>query len=770
MRADPVGGATRAFAAWHRAITAPLSPWPVRLAAGAAAALTAYVLLVEVLLQAVFGRIDLPFTDLGLLNIGTRTAPIPREIFLNGAVVGSLYGLIGIGLILIYRASRIINFAQAQLGAIAASAALMLLTFHNWPYLAVIPLVILGGAAVGGIVEVSFVRRFSKSPRLILTVVTVGIGLILQAFEFFTKKAIVGDQFLQSVAAQYRTPFSQWWSTQIGTLTFTGDHIVTVLVVAGLAVALALFFRLSDLGIAVRASSENADRASLLGIPVKRVSTVVWVIAAVLSSIGVFLRGPLVGIPITGFVGPTLLLYGLAAAVIARMRSMPIVIAAGIGIGMVEQSVVFTRSAPGLVSPVLLVMIVVALVVQRGRLARAMDAGGGSWQSAAQLRPIPAELRDLPAVRRAKGLVGAGIGALVVLFPWIVGAGRTDTASRIVIFAIVAVSLVVLTGWTGQISLGQWGISALGAAVAGGLAANHNWDFFLTVGVAGMAGAAVAVLVGLPALRIQGLFLAVTTLAFAFTMSDFVLRRQWFGWLLPSQRAFANRPDLYGVFDLTEPTELGPVTIAADAKFYYLCVVFLAISLYLAHSLRRYRSGRVLIGVRDNPRLLQAFGVNLARTRLTAFAISGFLAAIGGALFAYQFGQIEPEAFLPQQSIAIFLMTVIGGATSLAGAVLGVVYVLGIPLLPVLRDVQFVELLTSGIGVLLILMVLPGGLIEGVNRMRDAWLRRLALREGIHVPSLVADSLVADDPPIAPTAHPTAVVAVADVPVLEPAR
>ncbi|HUR49335.1 MAG TPA: ABC transporter permease [Acidimicrobiales bacterium] len=719
----------------------PETAWPIRAGAALATGLVAYLMLVEIVLQGVFGRIDLALIP----AIGSRNAPIPREIFLNGAVVGSLYGLIGLGLILVYRANRIINFAQAQLGAVAASAALMLLTFRNWAYLAVIPLVLIGGGAVGGTVEMVFVRRFSRSPRLILTVVTIGIGLVLQALEFFTKKWIVGDQFLQSVAAQYKTPFSRWWSQQIGTLTFSGDHIFTLAVVIGLAVGLAAFFRYTDLGIAVRASSENRDRASLLGIPVKRVSTVVWTLAAVLSAIGVFLRGPLVGIPITGFVGPTLLLYGLAAAVIARMKHMYVAIAAGMLIGIVEQSVVFTRSAPGLVSPVLLVVIVIALLAQRSHLARGLDPAAGSWQAAAELRPVPLELRDLPVVRRARALLQVVVGLVVVLAPWIVGSARADTASRIAIVSIVGVSLVILTGWTGQISLGQWGIAALGAAVAGGLAANHNWDFFLTIAVAGACGAGVAVLIGLPALRIQGLFLAVTTLAFAFTMTDFVLRRQWFSWLLPEQRAFADRPNLYGVFDLTEPTPLGPVNVSADAKFYYLCVLFLGLALYLARSLRKNRSGRLLIGVRDNPRLLQAYGVNLARTRLAAFAISGFIAAIGGALFAYQFGQIDPDAFLPQQSVAIFLMTVIGGASSLTGAVLGAVYVLGIPLLPVLRDVQFIELLTSGFGVLLILMALPGGLIEGLYRLRDGWLRRVAERQGIHVPSLVADSLVLDN-------------------------
>jgi branched-subunit amino acid ABC-type transport system permease component len=231
---------------WLRLVD-PETSWPVRVGTGLATALVAYVLLVEILLQAIFGRVDLL-----LLEIGTRHAPIPRELFIHGAVVGALYGLIGLGLILVYRANRIINFAQAQLGAVAASAALMLLTFRNWPYLAVIPLVLLGGAAVGGTVETVFVRRFSRSPRLILTVVTIGIGLVLQALEFFTKKWLVGERLLQSTAAQYRTPFSQWFTKQVGTLTFTGDHIFTVGVVAALATGLVAFFRYTDLGIAVR--------------------------------------------------------------------------------------------------------------------------------------------------------------------------------------------------------------------------------------------------------------------------------------------------------------------------------------------------------------------------------------------------------------------------------------------------------------------------------------------------------------------------------------
>ena len=118
------------------------------------------------------------------------------------------------------------------------------------------------------------------------------------------------------------------------------------------------------------------------------------------------------------------------------------------------------------------------------------------------------------------------------------------------IYAIVGVSLAVLTGWAGQISLGQLAISGIGAAAAGGLAANHDWDFFATLAVAAVAGAFAAMVIGLPALRIQGLFLAVTTLAAAFTVQGIVLSPEYFGWLLPGDFAFVERPVLWGVRDV----------------------------------------------------------------------------------------------------------------------------------------------------------------------------------------------------------------------------
>jgi branched-chain amino acid transport system permease protein len=418
------------------------------------------------------------------------------------------------------------------------------------------------------------------------------------------------------------------------------------------------------------------------------------------------------------------------------------------------------------------VVIVVALLLQSGSLSRAMELGASSWQAVREHRPVPAELRDVREVVVARRALTAAIAGVALGAPWIFGDGQTPELIILVTYAIVGVSLVVLTGWMGQISLGQYAIAGVSSGVAGMLVASHGWDFFAVMFTAGTVGALVAVLVGLPALRIQGLFLAVTTLAFAFAVQGYLLKREFFPWLLPEQGGFVARPVLYGSIDLSADSEVFGVTVTADAKFYWLCLAFLGFAAVLARSLRRNRSGRILIASRDNGRLVQAFGVNLAATRMAAFAASGFIAGLAGALLAYYNESFEPGGFTPEKSLTIFVMAVIGGVGSIAGAILGAVYVVGLPLLPGLRSIDEIELLVSGLGLLLLLLLLPGGLIEGVYRVRDDLLRRVAAKHGIHVPSLVADSLVEDvvqdevqdevhdveDPPSPAEAAPTRVL------------
>jgi branched-chain amino acid transport system permease protein len=646
----------------------------------------------------------------------------PRGEFVWGGIVGLLYAMVAFGLILIHRANRIINFAQGEIGAVPAVLAVLLMKVHHVPYLVAFALAMVVGGLSGFLVEFLVIRRFAKAPRLVLSVVTIGVGLIFAAIQFYLPKWLSGEFIVDPKPP--KTPFSSV-KFRIYPLVFSADHIVIFVAAILVVIGLTAFFRMTDTGMAVRASAENSDRAVLLGISVKRLSTVVWVLAALLSTLGVFLKVPLTGLPIGADVGPYVLLYGLAAAVIARMESFPIALVAGIAIGILEQSLYFFSRNPSLASAVMLPVLLAAMLLQRRSLSRGEDTGLATWRQASEFRPVPPELRRLPEVAWARlGLLVVVLGGALLL-PFVAHVDQQAEATTVLCYAIVAVSLVILTGWAGQISLGQWGFAGVGAFVAGSLAARHGVDFFVTIAAAGLVGAACSLIIGLPALRIQGLYLAVTTLAFAIAVQVYLLSPNYFGGILPNTEHDLRRPLLYGRYAMDGPRPM-----------YFMTLAFLVLALMSARAVRASRAGRVMVAARDNRRGAQSYGVSVSRARIAAFAIAGFWAAVAGALFAYNVRAIDTLSYGPDISITLVIIVVIGGVTSLPGA-LAAAAVLGF--LKYGGFSQGTQSLASGFGALVLLMVLPGGLAQALYGGRDSLLRWLADRKHIVVPSLLAD-------------------------------
>ena len=665
----------------------------------------------------------------------------------NGIALGSLYGIVGVGLVLIYRTTKVINFAAAAVGAVPAVFALLLDVQYGVNYLLALPIALVGGVLFGVLTDLLVMRRFARAPRLIVTVVTIGLAQTFAAIGFFVP-VLMGAKAAQIPSVP--TPWGQLaFKNGRGQPVLSGNQIFAFVVVIALAVALSLFLRRSRFGIALRASSENAERAALLGIPVKRIGTLAWALAGLLSSMAIFAQAPLIGVPSDATLGFDTLLYGLAAAVVARMDRIGLSLFTGMGIGILIFESIAATGTNNIASALMVVVILLALLLQRGQLSRALDAGTSSWQTVKGFRPVPLELRALPAVLTARaGLYGVTL-LVVVGAPFVAGEANLPLLTLLPLWGIVAVSLVVLTGWAGQISLGQFGLVGSGGAVAGGLIANHNIDFFVALGIGILTGAAVAVLVGLPAVRIQGLYLAVTTLAFGYAMQNYVLNKNyWLGrHLLPtSLAAHVKRPMLYGRFDLENNT-----------TFYFVCLVVLALCMAAALSFRAHRSGRVLIAVRDNQRAAASYAVNPVRTRLAAFAVSGGFAGLAGVLFVYLQHDVIPGSFGPVPSIAIFLAACIAGLTSLYAAVAGVVLFEALVLfLPSLYSshttlVAVMPLVLTGPLLVFNLYTNPGGLSEFAFQIRDTFLRRAAERAGIVVPSLLADRrTVAPAAPVAP--------------------
>jgi branched-chain amino acid transport system permease protein len=645
----------------------------------------------------------------------------PGAILFQGAVLGSLSALIAVGIVLVYRANRIINFAQGDLGAVAGVLSVSLIVGWKWPFWPALFAGLVAGVVLGGLVEFLFIRRFSKAPRLILTVATIGISQILAGLQL-----IVPRWFGYNVSPQnFPTPFD--FSFEWSPLIFRGSHLLVVITVPVIAVGLVLFFNRTRTGKAVRAAAESEDRALLLGIPVKRIGTYVWVLAAVLSALAAVLRAPIVGVPIGETLGPSLMLRALAAAVIGRMENLTVTFGAAVAIGMVEQAVFWDQGRDAWVDPVVFGLIMIAMLVQsRGIVSRAVERGQATWSSIREVRPIPPELAGIPVIQGVMRATKVLVIGLLVVVPLGLGPGRVNLMAFGVLTAILALSLVILTGWAGQISLGQWAFAGFGAAVAGTMV-QHEWNFLVAIATGAFVGAAVAVVIGVPALRIKGLFLAVATLAFSLAAGKFFLNREFFGYV-PQDRI--PRPTIFGKWDLE-----------SEYAFYYVCLIALGLVLISLRSLRNSRTGRVLLGVRENERAVQAFGVNLVRAKLTAFALSGFFAALMGGLLALHQHSMLGSQLAPENNFRLFSLAVVGGLGSPVGVLAAAALFTGIDYFVTLPAIK---LFTTGAGLLVVLMVFPGGIGGIIYDLRDIALRRFARRRGIHVPSLVADQRVED--------------------------
>jgi branched-chain amino acid transport system permease protein len=648
--------------------------------------------------------------------------PVPIGIWLRGLIVGGLTALIALGMALTYRSNRIINFAHADLGTTPVVLLFLLHTVWGWNLAVATGAGILGAIVLGAVVELAVIRRFFDSPRLLLTVATLGLTQLLAAAAILLPKAFGQPRLL---APRLDPPFHA--RVEIDGVIFNGNDVQAMIVVPVAVIALGLFLKSSAVGVAIRASADSADRASLLGVPVKRLQTVVWVVASLLAFTAIYLRAGLVGLPVTSALSFGVLLRALAALLIGRLTNLVTIFTSALALGVLELGIFRNAESPLLIDPILGVVIAVALLVRRRSSGRTDIADASSWRSSDEVRPVPPSLARLPEVRLLRICGPALILAFAVVLPHLLDVEKSLKASALLIYALLGLSVVVLTGWSGQVSLGQIGFFALGAAVGAKATVDWDLDLLLAFAVAGVVGALAAVVVGLPALRVRGLYLAVTTFAFSLAITSYFLNRRFAvaDWLTDRGERI-ERPPLLGQVDIDSPT-----------RIYYLSLAVLVVALVCLRGIRQSRTGRALLALRDNERAAQAYAIDAGRTRLLGFALAGAIASVAGCLFVHHQQAIGVQPFNPGENFALFTMVVVGGVATPAGAVLGALFLQSIRwFLP--TDWQ---LLASGGGVLLILLVAPGGVGGLALRLRDLWLRGVAQRHQLDAPGIKSGRL-----------------------------
>jgi ABC-type branched-subunit amino acid transport system ATPase component/ABC-type branched-subunit amino acid transport system permease subunit len=637
---------------------------------------------------------------------------ITEQTLITGALTGLTYAVLAAGLVLVYRATRVINFAYAEIGAIGAVALARLVLDLHWSFWLALPVVLLIGAALGGAIELVVVRRLFRAPRLMLLVATVGLAQLL-----FVAGIPLGRLHHPG---PFPTPLP--WHVQVGSLRLGSADFMVMVVAPAVVIGLGWFLNRTRYGLAIRVAADNPERAELAGISTKNVSTLVWVMSGVLATLTVILldprRGVVIGVPAPSL-GPSLLLRALAAALIGRLVSLPWTLAGGVAIGVGEAVIFANVRDPGVVDVVLLV-VVITLVMVRGR---GLSDHGPALSLTPRVEVIPESLRRVWWVRHL-GAIAGGVALLVAgLLPVVISTpSRNYQFTSIVIFALIGLSVTVLTGWAGQLSLGQFAFVGLGAVVAAAFV-QRGASFPVAVVYATAACVLAAMIIGFPALRVRGLMLAVTTLALAIAAQSWILRQPVFVGKDSSDTITVPRTRIFGVLDLH-----------SQRTYYACCLGLLALALLAVGRLRSSGIGRAMIGVRDNEAAAASFGISPTLAKLTAFGLAGGLAGLAGALLAglqvstAVFPHAGAGGFGAEQSLQIVAMTVIGGLGTLSGAVLGAVYVVGLPAF--FSGNATIGLLSSGIGLLVLLLYFPGGLAQLVFRVRDQLVRAAERRVG----------------------------------------
>lgn len=625
--------------------------------------------------------------------------PVPIGAAFSGLIIGLLGALGAVGLGLVWRANRVVNFAQGDLGVFPATLSVLLVTVAGLPWIVGMAAGLAAALLVGVLADVLVVRRFYRAPRLQLTVATLGLAQVLGFAALVLPQAWGEGPAIRSLPAPFEFAFS------VGDVNFDANDLIALVVAPLMIIGLAGFLRLTDTGTAVRAAADRPDRAAALGIPVRRLETQIWTLAALLSFASVCLTAGVTNLPFGVGTGLVIVLRALAALVIGRMTHMVVIAVTAVSLGLLETGIRWNTGDVALVAPILAALIIASLLIQRRGDTRADRDDSTGFAAATEMLSIPAAVARIGIVRLSRWVVGALLLLLVVLGPLALGTNGQLKAGVVVVFATVGTSVVVLTGWSGQVSLGQMVFVGVGAAVGAWCTVERGWDPFVSMMIAGPLGAVVAVVVGLPALRLRGLYLAVTTLAVSLAASEWVFSNRAVG-VIPS--GSFERPELFGRIALDTPMRL-----------YYFALAVLLIVFVSLRGVRRSRSGRVLVALRDDEDGVAAFGVDPIRAKLAAFALSGFVAAWAGVVMVIHQASFRSVTYSAEESLTVFAATVIGGMGSLTGAVLGAVFQRGSQwLLPAPWSV-----LATGLGLLAVLVVLPEGLAGLVWRGRDAWLR-----------------------------------------------
>lgn len=589
-----------------------------------------------------------------------------------GIFTGSLYGLAAMGVTLTYKTTGVFNIAY---GAVAMFCAFAYWQLHDQWHITAwfsMPIMILIVAPALGLV---FERLF-KSVAGLSAEIPMVVALAMLAVLSTVVGLIWGGETRQLQTIFPRSTFKLGSTLHVGY-----DQLGTLLVSLALGAALWWLLRHTRFGTATRAVVDNGDLAGIIGVNAANVRRGAWAISSMFAAVVGILLSPTQTLNIDTLI--LVVIYAFAPAVLGFVYGLPWAFGGALLLGIL-QSILSRWGASGTIADleagIPYLALFVLLIVLGSRLKEAgvsiSPMATSSTASPGDSSSLSDPLSDLvrgsgPWIERHRPLLlGSAAFGVMLLLPSAVHGAVLGVVTLSVAYSLVALSLVVLMGWAGQPSLAQFSFAGVGAFTVGHLAGSHG-QHFLFATLVGMAIAVpVGLLVGLPSLRLKGLYFMLATFAFALIMDNLVF----------------NRVDVGGgVTGITDPRpQIFGISFASGISLYFLSLaIFGAIALG-AYLLRIGPIGRRLSILRDSPTAAQTLGVNLTVTKLVTFAICGAVAALGGALYGAQVQAINPLDFMWSVSLELLLLVVLGGRSlivgaAIAGATFGISHLPGIP-------------------------------------------------------------------------------------------
>ncbi len=490
-----------------------------------------------------------------------------------------------------------------------------------------------------------------------------------------------------------------------GGVSVNADRYLVAALVVIAALGVGLLGRATKFGLATRATAENENGAVLLGISVNTIGALNWMLAAVLAALAMILAAPIINSldpPTTSL----LIVPALGAALLGRLSSVGVAAATGLAIGMVQSELRAAQSewdwlsGLGLDQGLPFVLVLVALVLRSDR-----RLGRGETAVSQRLPPAPDPRRTLVFTF---WIVAVSVAGLYVL--------DSDWRNAIIFSAIgtiMALSVIVLTGFVGQISLATFALAGTAgfAMVRAGDELGLGFPWAPLVGI--LVAVAVGTLAGLPAIRIRGLTLAIASLAAAVAVEELVFKWGWFSGGLTGARV--------------EPASLPGIDLDVSAvgdgfprrEFGFLCLAVMLLAMVLVVNLRRSVTGRQWLAVRANERAAEAVGISSPRVKLSANAVAAFLAGTGGCLTAYQNTFVSADSFRALESLLIVAITYLAGiAAPVAALIAGALTergVLTVVMDSINEDVPRYQFAVNGLVLMVAAVRFPAGIVGTVG-------------------------------------------------------